>query len=64
MTLPFSTEKTGLLQELGLWDGVSVVVGTVIGSGIFLVPNSIAKQLPAFFEAAWRCFGAFRLWIV
>ena len=53
MTLPFSTEKTALLQELGLWDGVSVVVGTVIGSGIFLVPNSIAKQLPAFCEVAF-----------
>ena len=53
MTLLSSTEKTGLLQELALWDGVSVVVGTVIGSGIFLVPNSIAKQLPAFFEVAF-----------
>jgi basic amino acid/polyamine antiporter, APA family len=53
MTLPSSTEKTGLLQELVLWDGVSVVVGTVIGSGIFLVPNSIAEQLPAFLEVAF-----------
>ena len=30
---------TQLRRELGLWGAVSIVVGTVIGSGIFLVPK-------------------------
>lgn len=54
---PVANSKTELLQELALRDGISIVVGCVIGSGIFLVPNSIAKQLPAFSYVAL-------LWIV
>lgn len=34
-----------LRKELNLFDAVSVVVGTVIGSGIFLIPSFIAAQL-------------------
>ena len=37
--------KTGLVRELGRADGIALVVGTVIGSGIFLVPGPIAIQL-------------------
>src|SRR5260221_10789753 len=36
-----------LPRELGLIDSVSVGVGTIIGSGIFRVPNLIARQLPS-----------------
>ena len=36
-----------LRRELGLCDAIAIVAGTVIGSGIFLVPNSVAKQLPS-----------------
>lgn len=44
-----SSDKTrGLLRELSLRDAVAIVAGTVIGSGIFLVPNSVANQLPSF----------------
>jgi APA family basic amino acid/polyamine antiporter len=35
----------GLLRQLGLWDGVSLVMGIMIGSGIFLMAGSIAVQL-------------------
>ena len=35
----------GLVRELGRVDGIALVVGTVIGSGIFLVPGPIAIQL-------------------
>jgi basic amino acid/polyamine antiporter, APA family len=35
----------GLRRELTLRDGLSLVVGTVIGSGIFLVPGPIAQEL-------------------
>ncbi|HEX4019717.1 MAG TPA: amino acid permease [Acidobacteriaceae bacterium] len=37
--------KTGLVRELSRADGIALVVGTVIGSGIFLVPGPIAVQL-------------------
>ena len=35
----------GLRRELNLFDAVAVVVGTIIGSGIFLIPSFIAAQL-------------------
>lgn len=34
-----------LRQELTLFDGVCIVVGTIVGSGIFLIPSSIASHL-------------------
>src|SRR5215831_1859834 len=34
-----------LPRELGLLDALSIVVGIVIGGGIFLVPNLIAREL-------------------
>ncbi len=37
----------GLAREIGLRDGVSIVAGTMIGSGIFLVPAVIAQQVPS-----------------
>ncbi|HXN71912.1 MAG TPA: amino acid permease [Candidatus Acidoferrales bacterium] len=37
-----------LLHELSLRDATAIVAGTVIGSGIFLVPNSVAIQLSSF----------------
>ncbi len=46
----FATKETSaspatLQKELNLFDAVAVVVGTTIGSGIFLIPRSIAAQL-------------------
>jgi APA family basic amino acid/polyamine antiporter len=34
-----------LKRALGLWSAVSIVVGTVIGSGVFLVPSSMIGKL-------------------
>lgn len=36
-----------LIRQLGVLDSTSLVMGVIIGSGIFLVPGSIARQLPA-----------------
>jgi basic amino acid/polyamine antiporter, APA family len=37
-----------LLRELSLRDATAIVAGTVIGSGIFLVPYSVANRLSSF----------------
>ena len=37
--------KTELARKLGLVDALSIVIGCVIGGGIFLVPNLIAQNL-------------------
>jgi APA family basic amino acid/polyamine antiporter len=42
--------KTELPRALGLLDALSIVIGCVIGGGIFLVPNLIAQNLPS---AVW-----------
>jgi APA family basic amino acid/polyamine antiporter len=48
-----------LPRKLGLLDSLSIVVGTVIGGGIFLVPNLVARNLssaPAIL-AVWAFAG-------
>jgi APA family basic amino acid/polyamine antiporter len=39
--------RVNLPRVLGLWDVIAIVIGGVIGSGIFLVPKSIATVLPS-----------------
>jgi len=40
--------STGELpRRLGLLDSSAIVVGTIIGSGIFVVPNLVARSLPS-----------------
>ncbi len=43
MTEPVPTE---LPRKLGLMDAALLLVGAVIGSGIFVVPSLIARQIP------------------
>src|SRR5712691_7195558 len=52
-----------LVRSLGLWPAVAVVVGTVIGSGIFLVPNDMVKNVgsPAMVFAVWIFGGVLTL---
>ena len=40
-------EAPGLARSLRFWDLVFIVVGTVIGSGIFLVPGSVLRETGA-----------------
>ncbi|MEW5902291.1 MAG: amino acid permease, partial [Acidobacteriota bacterium] len=51
--------KLELPRVLGLWDMVSIVVGGVIGSGIFLVPADIARAVgaPLLIFAVWAFGG-------
>jgi APA family basic amino acid/polyamine antiporter len=59
-TSPPSPESSpGLLRALGFWDIVSIVIGGVIGSGIFLVPATIAAGIasPVLIFAVWITGG-------
>ena len=43
--------KTGsLVRQLGLLDSIALIIGVIIGSGIFLVPGSVARQLSSLSE--------------
>lgn len=52
-----------LPRVLGLWDIVAIVVGGVIGSGIFLVPSAIAQEVgsPVLFLGVWVAGGLLSL---
>ncbi|MBM3305106.1 MAG: amino acid permease [Candidatus Aminicenantes bacterium] len=58
---PADKTKIGLPRVLSLWDVVMIVIGGVIGSGIFLSPSEIAAVLPAplFMLAVWVVGGLF-----
>jgi APA family basic amino acid/polyamine antiporter len=52
-----------LKRDLGTWPAISIVVGTVIGSGIFLVPRTMIREVgsvPAVF-AVWVVGGLLSL---
>jgi APA family basic amino acid/polyamine antiporter len=57
------TPQVGYLRRLGVWDASMVVVGGVIGSGIFLTPAAIARQTGSSFEQmlAWVIGGVIAL---
>ena len=44
---PVDKTKIALPRILSLWDVVMIVIGGVIGSGIFLTPSDIASAVPA-----------------
>jgi len=52
-----------LKRVLGLWGASSIVVGTVIGSGIFLVPTAMIRHLgsPVAVLLVWVVGGALSL---
>lgn len=54
---------TGLRRELGVWAATAIVVGTVIGSGIFLVPKDMILHVgsPATVLAVWVAGGILSL---
>jgi APA family basic amino acid/polyamine antiporter len=62
---PSEPQPTGheLLRALGPWDTIALVVGTVIGSGVFLVPADIARAVhePGAMLAVWIVGGLFTL---
>src|SRR5436853_2895989 len=51
--------KPGLPRVLGPWVGLAVVIGTVIGSGVFVKPRIIAQNVPdvSYVALVWTAAG-------
>ncbi|POY35174.1 amino acid transporter [Solitalea longa] len=58
-----STEHSEMKRELGLFDSTMIVVGSMIGSGIFIVTSDIARLLgsPFWILFVWLLTGAITL---
>ena len=41
---PMEEEQVGLKASLGLIQGCTIIVGSIIGSGIFIAPGGVLKQ--------------------
>ena len=52
-------EARTLRRALGTWDGASLTIGSVIGTGIFLTAGDVARSLPhpSLVLAAWILGG-------
>src|SRR5690348_5493184 len=55
--------KVELRRDLGLWSAAAIVVGTVIGSGIFLVPRTMIQRVgsPEIVFVVWVVGGLLSL---
>lgn len=53
------TEKAGLVKGLSLFDSITLVMGSMIGSGIFIVAADISRQVesPGLFFLSWIISG-------
>ena len=56
---PAVSGAPGLRRALGAWDGASLTIGAVVGTGIFLTAGDVARALPhpALVLAAWLAGG-------
>lgn len=61
--MPADKAQPGLRRDLGLWSAAAIVVGTVIGSGIFLVPSTMIREVgsPHMLFAVWIFGGVLTL---
>lgn len=57
--IPELDRETGFLRELGLFDSAMIVMGAMIGSGIFIVPADMARTIgsPGWVLLAWVFTG-------
>ncbi len=58
-----ATEVIELRRDLGLWSAIALVIGTVIGSGIFLVPRTMVLRVgtPSLVFTVWIFGGILSL---
>lgn len=57
------TASHALAKKIGYWSAVSIIIGSVIGSGVFMKPASMAGQLgsPVWLTLVWVIAGIFSL---
>ena len=50
-------------KTIGLWPAVSIIIGSIIGSGVFMKPATMAAQVgsPLWMTAVWIIAGVFSL---
>lgn len=63
MALGQASGKVQLARQLGLLDATMIIIGIVIGSGIFLLPNLVARSLPSSWAilSVWAIAGILSL---
>ncbi len=51
------------ITKLGFWSSVSVIIGSIIGAGVFMNPSFMAQQLgsPVWLSVVWVIAGIFSL---
>ncbi len=54
---------TSLAKKIGFWSATSIIIGSIIGSGVFMKPASMAAQLgsPVWLTLVWVIAGIFSL---
>jgi APA family basic amino acid/polyamine antiporter len=54
---------TSLAKKIGFWASTSIIIGSIIGSGVFMKPASMAGQLgsPIWLTVVWVIAGMFSL---
>lgn len=52
-----------LAKKIGFWAATSIIVGSIIGAGVFMKPSSMAAQImsPVWLTAIWVIAGIFTL---
>jgi APA family basic amino acid/polyamine antiporter len=55
--------SSSLAQKIGFWSATSIIIGSIIGSGVFMKPSSMAAELgsPVWLTLVWVIAGMFSL---
>ena len=55
--------STSLAKKIGFWSATAIITGSIIGSGVFMKPASMAEQLgsPVWLTVVWILGGLFSL---
>ncbi|MBL7731802.1 MAG: amino acid permease [Chitinophagaceae bacterium] len=58
-----SSPSSSLAKKIGFWSASSIIIGSIIGSGIFRNPSGMAEQLgsPVWLALVWVIAGMFSL---
>ena len=57
------TTISSIAKKLGFWSATAVIIGSIIGSGVFMKPATMAGQLgsPVWMTIVWIIAGVFSL---